>query len=107
MVVVKMIHPETGVVRSVPKTNGNKIRILERAGFILKKNYKPPKKKVEKPKPTVAEIAEKQGEDPETSKTKLAAKMAVHEGQDEGGDHSLKLTPKKKKKKLRKSVVNK
>ena len=40
----KYIEPKTGTVREVADTNQNKIKILERAGFIPLSKYKAPKK---------------------------------------------------------------
>ena len=77
--IVKLIHPDTGVRRDVLQTNGNKISILKRAGFILLKNYRPPKVKEVVPDPTVAEVVEKEGVKVEVGGKKVAAEMAIHE----------------------------
>lgn len=77
--VVKLIHPDTGVRRDVLQTNGNKIAILKRAGFIPLKNYRPPKVKEVVPDPTVAEVVEKEGVKVEVAGKKVAAEMAIHE----------------------------
>ena len=77
--VIKLIHPKTGRVREIGITNENKFRILKRAGFILFKDYKPPKPKEDVPEPTLAEIVAKEGVKVEVAGKKVAAEVAVHE----------------------------
>jgi pyruvate/2-oxoglutarate dehydrogenase complex dihydrolipoamide acyltransferase (E2) component len=77
--VIKLIHPKIGTVREIAVTNENKFMILKRAGFILFKDYKPPKVKEEVPEPTLAEIVAKEGEKVEIGGKKVAAEVAVHE----------------------------
>ncbi len=77
--VIKLIHPKTGTVREIDVTNENKFMILKRAGFILFKDYKPPKVKEDVPEPTLAEIVAKEGVKVEVAGKKVAAEVAVHE----------------------------
>lgn len=77
--VIKLIHPKIGTVREIAVTNENKFRILKRAGFILFKDYKPPKPKEDVPEPTLAEIVAKEGVKVEVAGKKVAAEVAVHE----------------------------
>lgn len=77
--VIKLIHPKIGTVREIDVTNENKFKILKRAGFILFKDYKPPKVKEDVPEPTLAEIVAKEGVKVEVAGKKVAAEVAVHE----------------------------
>ena len=56
---LKLIHPKTGTVREVNPEHQNKIRILKRGGFIDFADYKPTKKRIVKPEPTLADLVEK------------------------------------------------
>ena len=50
-----MIHPKTLVKREIDEANELKVSILKRAGFIPLEKYRPPKKIVVKPEPTLAD----------------------------------------------------
>ena len=104
---VELIHPKTLIVREVRATHGNKLRILERAGFILKSEYVPPKPKKEaKAEPTLAEKAKALGEKSPDVETKGKAVEAIHEKpQFDGKDLVEKAAKKKKKKKAGKKRV--
>ena len=75
---LKLIHPKTGTVREVAKSNHNKIAILKRAGFINFKNYRAPKKKVIVPDPTVAEIVAKNKEEEVELSDEPVTEIAIH-----------------------------
>jgi len=62
--VTKYIEPKTGTVREVADTNQNKIKILERAGFIPLSKYRPPKKPKIVAEKTIADAVEENAIDP-------------------------------------------
>ena len=97
---IKLIHPETNVIRTVASTHGNKLRILKRVGFVPLEGYKFPKAVAILEDPSLAEVLEEQ-RDPDDLDTGLevAAEMAIHD--------APKKAVKKKKKKKKKSASKK
>lgn len=75
---IKLIHPKIGTVREIEDTEQLKLRLLKRAGFILFKNYKAPKKKVITPDPTVAEIVAKNKEEGVEETDEQTTELAIH-----------------------------
>lgn len=75
---LKLIHPKKGVVREVPKNYHNKIAILKRAGFVPFDTYRPKKKKVIVPDPTVAEIVAKNKEEEVEQSDEPVTEIAIH-----------------------------
>lgn len=75
---IKLIHPKTETVREVAESNQNKLNILKRAGFVPFDSYRPKKKPVVVPDPSVSEVVEKhkvEGVDPADAPK---AETAVH-----------------------------
>ena len=74
----KLIHPKTGVTRECPDSNPNKRRLLDRAGFVPFDTYRPKKKKVVKPDPTVADVVESNKLDAADQIGDLDPVIAIH-----------------------------
>lgn len=74
----KLIHPKTGTVREVSESNVNKNRLLARAGFIPLDQYRPKKKKVVVPDPTVADVVKSNKLDAADQIGDLDPVIAIH-----------------------------
>ena len=75
----KYIEPKTGTVREVDETNQNKIKILERAGFIPLSKYRPPKKPKIVAEKSIADAVEENAIDPADAEAEGSEpELAIH-----------------------------
>ncbi len=78
---IELINPKTGARRMVPTEGAsaeNRLNCLKRAGFVPAATYKAPKKKVEKPEPTLAEKVEEEAVKVEVDGVEKEAEIATH-----------------------------